>query len=157
DLARPGALALDHPVARLGRQFAPRHIQRDAAQLRELLQVLLALGVGLGLPGLDGAAAQRLGLVRDDEAVVDADGAAETPARVAGAERRVERKLARVRLAIRQVAVGAVQLARVAPGVQLLRRVGLVHHLHVDAPAADAQRRLQRLEHAAALRAAEPQ
>ena len=69
----------------LGGQLAPGRVERNAAQLRELVQVLLALRVGLGLPRFDRAAAQRPALVRDDEPVVDADGAAEAAAGLAGA------------------------------------------------------------------------
>ncbi len=157
DLLGPRPLALDHPAPGLGGQLAPGHVQRDAAQLRELLQVLLALGVGLGLPGLDGPAAQALGLIRDDQAVVDADGAPEAAAGLAGAERGVEGELARGGRAVGEVALRAVQLARVAPGRKRLRRVGLVHQLHVHAAAPDPQRGLEGLEHAAALGAAHPQ
>ena len=56
--------------------------------------------------------------------------------------------------AVGEVALRAVQLARITPGVQALRRIGRIDALHVDAAAADAQRRLERLEHAAALGAA---
>ena len=157
DLLRPGALALDHPAARLGGQLAPRRVEGNAPLLREFLQVLLAFAVGLGLPGLDGAAAQRAGLVGNDQPIVDADGAPEATAGLARAQRRVERELAGGGRVVRQVAVCAVQLARVAPGVQRLRRIALIHHLHVDASAADAQRGLERLEHPAALGAAGPQ
>src|SRR5207247_11052805 len=107
----------------------------DAAVLLGCLQVRLAFVVGLGLPGLDRAAAQRAGLVGDDEPIVDADGAPEATAGLARAERGVERELTGGGRVVRQVAVRAVQLARVAPGVQRLRRIALTHHLHVDASA----------------------
>src|SRR4029077_10426369 len=138
-------------------KLAPRRVEGDAPLLREFLQVLLAFGVGLGLPGLDRTAAQRAGLVGNDESIVDADGAAEATAGLARAQRRVERELAGGGRVVRQVAVRAVQLARVAPGVETLRRIAVVHHLHVDAPAPDAQRRLERLEYPATLGAAGPQ
>src|SRR5262249_13101647 len=77
------------------------------------------------LPGLDRPAAQRAGLIRDDEAVVDADGAPEAAAGVARPERRVEGELAGGRLAVGEVALGAVQVARVAPGVGHLRGLTL--------------------------------
>src|SRR5580704_10872936 len=104
DLLAPRALALDHPAARLAAELPPRGIERNAAQLRELLQVLLALSVGLRLPGLDGTGAQRLGLIGDDEPVVDADGAPEAATGVAGTERGVEGKRARGRRAVAEVA-----------------------------------------------------
>ncbi len=55
------------------------------------------------------------------------------------------------RLLVGAVALRAVQLARVAPGRELLRRVAVVDDVHVDAAAANAQRGLERFEHAAAL------
>ena len=151
DLLGPRALALDHPATRLGGQLTPGSVERNAAQLRESLQVLLAFLVGLGLPRLDGPAAERAGVVGNDEPVVDPDGAAEPAAALAGPERRVERELARDRRAVREVAVRAVQLVRIAPGFENRRWIALVDAVHVDAAAPDAQRRLERLEHPAAL------
>ena len=143
DLARPGSLAFDHPAACLGGKLAPGGIERNPAKLRELLQVLLAFGVGLRLPGLDGTPAQRARLVGDHQPVVDADGAAEAAAGLARPQRRVERELARGRGAVGEIAVGAVQFTRVAPGVQRLGRVGIVDDLDVDASAPHAQRGLE--------------
>src|SRR6185312_12968466 len=73
DALGPLAFALDHPFAPFGAELAPGRIQRNPALFRELLQVFLALRVRLRLPRLDGPAAQRLALIRYDEAVVDAD------------------------------------------------------------------------------------
>src|SRR5262249_25115590 len=44
--------------------------------------------------------------------------------------------------------------ARVAPAVLPHGRVGLVHHVHIDSPAANPQRRLERFENPATLGAA---
>src|SRR5262249_41886770 len=95
--------------------------------------------------------AQRLALVGNHEPVVDADGAAEAAALVAGAERRVEREPARRRLVVGEIAVRAVQPARVAPGAEHPGRIRGVDQVRIGAPAADPQRRLEGLEHAAAL------
>ena len=153
----PRAFPFDDPLAPLRTQLAPRRVERDAALFRELLQILLALGVGLRLPRLDGAAAQRLALIGNDEAVVDADGAAKAAAGLAGADRRVEREQARVRLLIREVAMGAVQLARVAPRLEGARRVAVIDNMQVDSAATDAQPRLERFEHTTALGTARSQ
>src|SRR6516165_3995666 len=154
DLARPGALALDHPAPRLGAELAPRGIERNTAELGELLQVLLALGVGLRLPGLDCAAAQRARLIRDHEPVVDPDGTAEAAAALARAEWGVEGERARGRQRVGQVAVGAMQLARIPPALEQPRRIAVIDHVHVDASAADPQRSLERLDDPGALSAA---
>ena len=86
-------------------ELAPGRIDRDAALAGELEQIRLALLVGFGLPGLDGALAQRQGRVRNDQAVVDADAAAEAAAHVAGADRGIEAEGARTRILVGDVAV----------------------------------------------------
>ena len=96
----PLAFAFDHPVALRVVELAPRRVERDAALLRVLLQVVLAFLDDWRLPRLDRAAAQRLALVGNHQAEVDADDAAEAAAGLAGAERRVEREQLRHRLAI---------------------------------------------------------
>ena len=93
----------------------PRRIDGNAALARVPQQVVLAFAVALGLPGLDRTAAQGLAAVRDDQAVIDADDAAEAAAGFARPQRGVEREQARRRLAIMDVAVGAVQVGRKAP------------------------------------------
>ena len=121
-LARPGLppahpvrVALDHPAAVPLGQVAPRGVERDAALPRHLLEVVLALAIALRLPRLDRAVARALRLVRDHEAVVDADHAPEAAAGLARADRRVEREEARARVGVVDVAVGAVEIAREAP------------------------------------------
>ena len=90
----PRAFAFEHPGALRGASVAPRHVERDAALLRvTCTQVVLAFLVSSCVcHGLIAPSAQRLRLVRDHEAVVDADHAAEAAAGLAGAERRVERE-----------------------------------------------------------------
>jgi hypothetical protein len=118
-------------------------------RLREAQQVVLALAVGLGLPGLHRAAGQRLRFVRHDQAVVHADDAAEAAAALAGAERRVEGEARRRRLGVVDVAVGAVQVGGELP--RRRRRAVLAERINGDAALADAQRRLQCLDDAGAL------
>src|SRR6266581_987374 len=84
--AHPFGLALEHPFALLRAQIAKRNVERNAALLRVLFDVVLALVKAGGLPGPDSAFAQRLRLVRDDESVVDADHAPKAAAGLAGAE-----------------------------------------------------------------------
>ena len=90
---------------------------RPAARRRArvLLQVVLAFLVGRRGPGLDGAFEQGLGLVRDHQAEVDADDAAEATAGFAGAQRRIEREAAGQRIGVFDIAVGAVQAVAVLP------------------------------------------
>src|SRR3569833_2290292 len=97
DIPGPLSFTFDHPPATLGPELAPGRIERNAALLRKLLEILLALCIGLRLPGLDDAAAQRLALIRNDESVIDADRAPEPAAGLARAHRRIEGKQARVR------------------------------------------------------------
>src|SRR5262249_8183899 len=90
----PVAFAFDDPLAPLGAELAPGSIQGNPALLRELEQIALTLLVGLSLPGLDRPAAQRFAFIRNDEPVVDADCAAETPAGFTGPHGGVEREKA---------------------------------------------------------------
>ena len=114
-LALPVRRALDHPVAlRLG-ELLPGGVARDAGLAGVLEQVVLDLGPGRRLDRLDRAVAQRLAVVGNDEAEVDADHPAEAAAGLARAVGRVEREQRRLRLGVAQVAVGAVQAGREAP------------------------------------------
>ena len=127
----------------------------DAALAREPNEVALALAVGLGLPGLDRAAAQAEILVRNDEPVIDADGAAEAAAGLAGADRGVEAEAAWVRLPVRDIAVGAVQAGRESKG----RERGSVggERVNVELAFAEAQRRFDRLDPPPGVRGGPPE
>src|ERR1700736_3151415 len=100
DALVPISLALDHPLAALGSELAPGRIQGYAALFGVFDEIVLTFLVGLGLPGLDCAAAKRLALIRNDEAVVDADGASESTAALARAHGRIEREQAGVGFAV---------------------------------------------------------
>src|SRR6185369_8276016 len=113
--AHPFRLPVKDPAPRGLVQVAPRHVERDAALLRVLGKIVLTFAEALGLPRLDRAVAERLGLIGDDEAVVDADHAAEAAAGRAGAERRIEREQRGRGLLILDVAVGTMQPRRKAP------------------------------------------
>ncbi len=93
--AHPLGFAFEHPGALLCGKIAKGHVERHAALLRVLLDIVLAFVEAGGLPRADRTFPQRLRFVRDDQAVIDADHAPEAAAGVAGAERRVEREKAR--------------------------------------------------------------
>ena len=142
-----------HPVALRRGELVPGRVARDAGLAGVLHQVVLALLPGRRLHRLDGAGAQRLALVGDHQAEVDADHAAEAAAGVAGAEGRVEGEQRRLRVGVAQVAFGAVQAGGEAPQLGLGRR--RLQRVDVEAPAAALQRQLDRLDHAHLLGAAE--
>ncbi len=106
----PRALAFEHPRAMRFAQLAPRHIDRNAALARKLHEIVLALAIRLALPAAHGAFAQRFVRVRHDQTEIDPDRAAEAATRFARPDRRIERKQARYRIAIMNVAIGAVQI-----------------------------------------------
>src|SRR5262245_43565891 len=83
DALAPVSFAVDDPLAMRGGELPPWPIERHPALARELLQILLALPVRLGLPGTNGTAAQGLVLIRNHEPVVDADRASEAAAALA--------------------------------------------------------------------------
>src|SRR6267154_1591674 len=148
--AHPLGLAFEHPLALFRSEIAEGNVERNAALLRVLHDVVLALVEAGRLPGADRAFTQRLRLVRDDEAVVDADHAPEAAAGLAGAERRVEGKEARQRLGIVDVAFSAVQVRGVAPcRASLAVRV---QRIYVDLALADLERGLDAFDHARFLR-----
>src|SRR6185436_19046246 len=114
--ARPGflpvhpfRLAVDHPALLCRAQVPPGFVERNAALLRILDEVVLAFLETLRLPGFHRAAAKRFRLVWNHQPVIDADDTAEAAAGVAGADRRVEREGALARLAIVNVAVGTMK------------------------------------------------
>ena len=142
--AHPFGLAFQYPSTLRVVEVAPRHVERNAALFRIFDQVVLALGKARALPGSDRAGAKRLRRVGNDKPIVQTDHAAEAAAFLAGAERRVERKEARRRVAVVNIAIGAVQVGREAPDRRALGRLaggarcsrrGLVgNDMHVDAP-----------------------
>ncbi|MBV6422853.1 MAG: hypothetical protein NAOJABEB_00639 [Steroidobacteraceae bacterium] len=144
----PRALTLDHPLAVGDREVLPGRVERNAAQLRVLLEILLAFAVRGGLKRLDGAAAQRFRFIRYHEAIVDADHAAESPAGVARTDRRVERERARREFPVGDVAARTRKVARVVPGLRAVHR---------DAAGSVAQRRLEAVDDARAFRFAHPE
>ncbi len=144
-VALPVRRALDHPIAlRLG-ELAPRGVARNAGLAAVAQQVVLAFLPGRGLQGLDGARAQGLAMVGDHQPPVHADHAAEAAAGLAGAEGGVEGEHRGLRMAVAQVAVGAVQARGKAPHLGFAL---LLEHIHVDAPAATLEREFERLDHA---------
>jgi len=154
-LAVPVGRALDHPFLLLGGQLVPGRVTRDAGRLGMAHQVVLALGPGRGLHGLDGAGPQRELVVRDHQAVIHPDHTPEATAHLAGAHGRVEGERRWDRLAVMQVAVGAVQAGGIAPqlGFGVFARQGI----DVQAATAALERGLDRLDHPHLLGVACPQ
>src|SRR5689334_4949150 len=98
----------DHP-ALLGIELRPRDIERDIDQLGKALQLGEERAIfGLG-PGLDGALVQRFRFIRNDEIKIEVDGVAKTLAARTRAVRIVERKQARLRFFVAQVALFALE------------------------------------------------
>ncbi len=154
DLAFPRPLAVDHPAALLLGELAPGRVERYRALARELHEIVLALAIGLRLPGPDRTTAQRARRIGHYEAVIDADHPAEPAAGLAGPQRRVERKKARGRIAIVDIAVGAVKVGRIAPSrADRGPSLGTIPFLpippHGDPAPPDPQGGLECLEHAA--------
>src|SRR5690606_3296001 len=92
------------------------------------------------LPRLDGAFAQRLADVGDDQAVIHADHTAEAPAGLARPQRRIEREQAGAGRRIVNGAGRAGQGIAVAPDRLVL--AGVVQRVDVDLPLPELQRRL---------------
>ena len=154
-LAVPLRRTVDHPVLLLGGELVPRRVARDAGSFGVAHQVVLGLLPGRGLDRLDGAGPQRELVVRDHQAVVNADHAAKAPAGVAGPHRRIEGKHRGNRVGVAQVAVGAVQPGGKLPQLGHALAVG-AQHIHRQPPAASLERGLDRLDHAGALSRGQP-
>ncbi len=154
-VALPVGIAVDHPFALGLRQAGPRRVARDAGFAAVLQQVVLAFLPRRRLHRLDGAGAQGLPAIGDDEAVVDADDPAEAAAGLAGAVGRVEGEERRLRVGVAQVALGAVKPGREAPDHGL--RALVDRDVHVDPPTAATQRRLDRLDRPHLLGALDPE
>src|SRR4051794_22147512 len=84
DTLVPVAFALDDPLATFGAELTPGRVDGNAALLGKLDEVVLALLIGLRLPGFDGTAPEGLALVRNDETVIDTDGSAKAATALAG-------------------------------------------------------------------------
>ena len=114
--AHPARIAVDHPLALLRRQLAPRGVRRHAALLRVLDEVVVPAAIRLSAPGPDRILVQRLRFVGHHQAVVHADHPPEAAAGLARSDRRVERKQARRRVGVVNVAIGAMEVRGVSPG-----------------------------------------
>ncbi len=151
--ALPVGRAVEHPPFVLFAHFLPGHAQRDAGLGRVFLQLVLALLVRRRRPRLDGTFQQCLVLVRDDQAEIDADHAAEAAAGFTRAQRRIEREAAGQRIGVFDVAIGAMQAVAVFPDMRVAA-FG-VHDVHGQMPGAHAQRGVQRFHDAFAFGAGE--
>ena len=137
----PPAVPLDDPLALLRPEVAPRHVVRHPDPLRLLEEVALVGQVGLRLKRLDRSFAQGQALVGDDEVVVDAHLAPESPAGVAGADRGVEREEVGDR-----VAPGDVATRTFEGGGEPPHGVRTVPHRRLRPPAPGGERRLERFD-----------
>ena len=118
-LAVPLGRAVQHPGFLLGRHLGPGRVARNAFGFGVAQQVVLDFLPGRRLDGLHRAGAQRELLVRDHQAPVDTDHAAETAAGLAGADGGVEREQRGHGRGVAQAAFGAVQAQRIAPQLGL--------------------------------------
>ena len=102
-------VAFQHPALMLGGKFCERHVHRHATFLAELRHVGLAFGAETTAPRLDRAFAQRERAVGDRQVVINRDGAAKTLARRTRADWMIETEQRGRRLAIFEIASGAVE------------------------------------------------
>ena len=137
----PPAVPLDDPLALLRPEVAPRHVVRHSDPLRLLEEVALVRKVGLRLERLDRPLPQGQALVGDDEVVVDAHLAPESPAGFAGPDRGVEREEVRDR-----VAPGDAATRTFEGGGELPHGVRTVPHRRLRPPTPGGERRLERFD-----------
>ncbi len=115
------AVAFDNESFLLVGQLAPGLFRRDFFALAEIEQA--ARAPRPIEPRLDRAIAEGLAGVRDHQIEIDVDHPAEAAAGFAGAERAIERKQIRHRIAVRDLAVRAMQMiAERFPAPLLLRQ-----------------------------------
>ena len=152
--AKPAANALVFAVAfdderfLLVGQFAPGFFGRNLFALAEIEQA--ARPARSIEPRLDGAVAQRFAGVGNHQIEIDVDNPAEAAAGFAGAERTIERKEIRHRIAIRDLAMRAMQMIaeRLAAPIFLRQK-------EIQAALAVMKRLLERIHDAFFVRAAE--
>ena len=101
--ARP----VQEPVLLLGRELAPRHVERDLVPLGDRLDHRVVEALAPDRPRDERALLDRERRVRDEQVGVDLELRAEPGAARAGAVRRVEREDARLELGQRDAVVGA--------------------------------------------------
>ena len=143
--------AANHPLLLRRRELVPGRVARNARLLGVAHQVVLHLGPGRGLDGLDGPGTQGQPVVGDHQAPVHADDTPKAPAGVARTHGRVEREHRRNRLGVAQIAVGAVQAGGKAPQVPGILALLAVHG---QAPAAALECHFDGLHGARALHVA---
>ena len=93
----PAAVALEHDGALLRLQLRPRHVQRNAVALAELLELAALPGRRLPAPRTHRALRERSRRIWNDFSDVDAERATEATAFGAGTDRRLVREQARAR------------------------------------------------------------
>ncbi|MPM35769.1 hypothetical protein SDC9_82363 [bioreactor metagenome] len=143
-LALPVRRTADDPLLLLGGELVPGGVARNASGLGVAHEVVLRLFPRRRLDGLDRPGAQRELVVGNHQPVIDADHAAKASAGVARAHGRVEREHRRNRLAVAQVAVGAMQPRGEAPQIRLALVIELVDD---ELAGAALEAHLNRLDH----------
>ena len=149
--AFPLRIALQHPIAVLGRQVLPGRVDRDAQAPRVLDHLIVAFLEARGLPGLDGAVLERAVFVRDHQPVVDSDHASEAAARFARAQWGIEGKRTGQRLCVGDVAVGAMKPVAELPDSLVVALV--IERVNGHDAVAHAQGRVERFHDARLFRA----
>ena len=104
-------LTVDHPILNFSRQFTKWYIGRDAIALGCTHHIPLALSTSLGLPWLHHSIRDGQRQVRQCQAVVDRDNSAEATTLQTGTNWVVKTEQRRRRIAILDIACGAVKLA----------------------------------------------
>lgn len=108
-------VSIHDPALGVGRQVSERDVEGDSFGSGGLDQVALAFRAHSGLPGTDRAFGEGFGAIGNGAGVIDGDDPAEALAGRAGADGMVETEEGRGRLAVLEVAGGAVQMSREVP------------------------------------------
>src|SRR5437773_385420 len=102
-------VAIDNEVLLALREPGERHVHANSLGAAHAQQVLLRFQAMPGLPRFDGASGKAFRAVREGEMVVDGDNPAEAAARRTRADRVIKTEERRGRLAILEVARGAMK------------------------------------------------
>ncbi len=146
-VAAPIGVALDDPDALAFAEVGPRHIEPDLGLRGVALQIGLAFGKALRLPGFHRPGPQGFTHIGNHQIEIDADHPAEAATGFASADRRIEAEQAGTGVAVMDVAIRAVQIRGITPdGSFTLGGLGIARQLvHFHASLAQPQRHLDGL------------